>query len=63
MEEVVLKATRREVVGKQVNALRRAGKLPGILYGRGFNPVPVTFDLRETSRILAHLPSSTLVTI
>ena len=63
MEKVVLKATRRDVIGKQVNALRRAGKLPGVLYGRGVSPVPVTFDLRETSRTLQHLPSSALVTI
>ncbi len=63
MEEVVLKATRRSVIGKQVNALRRAGKLPGVLYGRGFQPLPVSFEFRETSRILAHLPSSALVTI
>ncbi len=63
MEEVVIKATRRDVVGKQVNALRRAGKLPGVLYGRGITPVPVSFDLRETTRTLMRLPSSALVTI
>jgi large subunit ribosomal protein L25 len=34
MEKVVLKATKREVVGKQVGALRRSGKLPAVIYGR-----------------------------
>jgi large subunit ribosomal protein L25 len=63
MEQVVLKATRRDVIGKQVNALRRAGKLPGVLYGRRFDPIPVTFELRQTSRALQHLPTSALITI
>jgi ribosomal protein L25 (general stress protein Ctc) len=31
MEKVVLHATRRSVKGKQVNALRRSGKLPGVM--------------------------------
>jgi large subunit ribosomal protein L25 len=63
MEQVVLKATRREVLGKQVKALRREGKLPAVIYGRGVDSVPVTLDLREATRLLAHLPSSALVTI
>ena len=34
MEKVVLQATKRDVVGKQVKALRREGKLPAVIYGR-----------------------------
>ncbi len=34
MEKVVFKATKRDVVGKQVKALRRAGKLPAVIYGQ-----------------------------
>jgi large subunit ribosomal protein L25 len=63
MDQVVLKATKRTVIGKQVRALRREGKLPAVIYGRGVDPVPVTLDLREASRGLAHLPSSALVMI
>jgi large subunit ribosomal protein L25 len=63
MEEVVLKAVKREVIGKQVRALRREGKLPAVIYGRGVPPVPVTLDLREATRALDYLPSSALVTI
>ncbi len=63
MEEVLLKATRRNVIGKQVKALRRAGQLPGVLYGRGIEPLPVVFDLREANRVLSHVASSTLVSI
>jgi large subunit ribosomal protein L25 len=63
MEEVVLKAQKREVIGKQVKALRRAGKLPAILYGRSFSPIAVAFDFKETSRILPYVTSSQLVLI
>jgi large subunit ribosomal protein L25 len=63
MEEVVLKAQKRDVIGKQVKALRRAGKLPAILYGRSLSPIAVTFDFKETSRILPYVTSSQLVII
>ncbi len=63
MEKVVIEANRRDVIGKKVGALRRAGKLPGILYGRQFNPTPILMDLRETGRILASISQSQLVTI
>jgi len=33
MEKVVLKAEKRTVTGKQVRQLRRAGLLPGVIYG------------------------------
>jgi large subunit ribosomal protein L25 len=63
MEEVVLKAQKRDVIGKQVKALRRAGRLPAILYGRSISPIAVTFDYKETSRILPYVTSSQLVII
>ncbi len=63
MEETVLVAKRREVIGKQVKALRRAGRLPAVLYGRTFEPQSVTLDMREASRILPTITSSHLVTI
>ena len=58
MEEIVLKAERRNVIGKQVKALRRQSRLPAVLYGRSFQPIPVTLDLRETSRIMPTITSS-----
>ncbi len=63
MENVIIKATSRTVIGKQVRALRRAGQLPGVLYGRHIEPAPISMDAREASRILSHLTSSSLVTI
>jgi large subunit ribosomal protein L25 len=63
MEELVLKAQSREVVGKQVKVLRREGRLPCIIYGRGFNPVLITLNMREASRILPTITSSQLLVV
>ncbi len=63
MEKIVIEATRREVTGKKVRFLRRDGKLPAILFGYGVESTPITLDLRETSRTLARVGSSTLVAL
>lgn len=63
MEKVVLQATKRDVVGKQVKALRREGKLPAVIYGRHTDPINVNLDARTAGIVLAKATSSSLVTI
>jgi large subunit ribosomal protein L25 len=63
MEEILLEVESRDVTGKQVKALRRLGKLPGILYGRSIQPTPILMDLRDASRALVQLAPSALVTV
>jgi len=63
MEKVVLKAERRDVVGKQVKAMRRAGKLPAVIYGRHTEPINVVLDAHSASLLLGKVTSSSLVTI
>jgi large subunit ribosomal protein L25 len=63
MEKVILKATKRDVTGKQVNALRRAGKLPAVLYGRRTEPISITLDMHAASLALAKVGSSSLITV
>jgi large subunit ribosomal protein L25 len=63
MEELVLKAERRTVTGKQVKALRRAGLLPAVIYGYNIAPVAISLDARETGRQLAGVSSSHLIII
>ena len=64
MEKVVLKASKRDVIGKQVKALRRAGQLPAVLYGRHMDqPIAVALEQREAALALSHVSSSSLVTI
>jgi len=63
MDRVVLKATKRDISGKQVKALRRAGLLPAVVYGRHVEPLSITLDAHTASLALAKLTSSSLVTI
>ncbi len=63
MEKVVLKATKRDVIGKQVKALRREGKLPAVIYGRHTDPINVNLDAHTAAVALAKVTSSSLVTI
>lgn len=62
-EEVVMKASLRQVKGKQVKALRRAGQLPAVIYGHGFEPIAITLDMHSTSRVLPTITSSHLVVV
>ena len=63
MEKVVLNATKRDVIGKQVKALRREGKLPAVIYGRHTEPIIINLDAHSASLALGKLTSSSLVTI
>jgi large subunit ribosomal protein L25 len=63
MEKVVLKATKRDVIGKQVRAMRRAGQLPAVIYGRHSEPIIITLDAHTAALTLGKLTSSSLVTI
>lgn len=63
MEKVVLKATKRDVVGKQVKAMRREGRLPAVIYGKHTEPINISLDAHSASLALAKLTSSSIVTI
>ena len=63
MEKVVIQAEKRDVIGKQVKALRRAGKLPGVIYGRHTDPINISLDFHSATLALGRLTSSSLVTI
>ncbi len=62
-KKFVLKAARREVIGKKVKALRSEGKLPAIIYGGEIEPTPITVDTKETRQLLAEIGANTLVTV
>lgn len=63
MEEIVFQASHRDVIGKQVKALRREGKLPAVLYGHRIEPMPVSLDARDAGRVLPTVTSSLLVVV
>lgn len=63
MSKIVLNAVPRTIIGKQVNQLRREGKLPAIIYGHKVDPKPITLDLREATKVLSTTTSSSLITV
>ena len=63
MEKIVLKATKRNVTGKQVKALRRAGQLPAVIYGRHVEPIAISLEAHSAGMVFSKLTSSTLVTV
>ena len=62
MEEIVLQAKKRNVIGKQVKALRRQGGLPAILYG-SIDPLAISLDAHNAERVLQSVTSSNLITV
>ncbi len=53
MTDYVLEAELREDLGKaHTRRLRRAGKLPGIIYGGDKPDLPITLDYNETTKIM-----------
>lgn len=63
MEKYVLEAKKREVIGKQVKALRREGLLPAVIYGSDIEPMPLTLNTNEVRQILGVVGANTLITI
>src|SRR5690606_11293805 len=63
MDKIILNAEPRTITGRKVNQIRRAGKLPAVVYGSKIDPKTITLDLRDATKILANVSSSSLVTI
>jgi len=63
MEKPKLVATKRAVTGKQVGQLRRAGKLPAVMYGKGVEPIALEMDAREASRVIRRVHGAQLLEV
>jgi large subunit ribosomal protein L25 len=63
MSSIKLEAKRREVLGKQVRALRRQGMIPAVIYGAGLEPLPIELEAVEASKTLGRATSATLVEV
>lgn len=62
MEEILLSAQPRRVIGKQVNVLRRAGKIPVILYGKHLEqPLPLQVEEKILQKVVAHAGRNRLI--
>jgi large subunit ribosomal protein L25 len=56
-----LAATRREITGKKVAAIRRDGRLPGVVFGRGLSSESVSVDAHEFEQLRRHAGANTLI--
>ncbi|HEX8941111.1 MAG TPA: 50S ribosomal protein L25 [Candidatus Limnocylindrales bacterium] len=56
-----LAATGRDVTGKQVASLRRAGRLPAVVFGHGSPSVNVSVDAHEFDQLRKHIGPTTLI--
>lgn len=56
-----LAAEHREITGKAVSRLRKAGKLPAVVYGPGIESSNVTVDTHEFELLRRHTGPNTLV--
>jgi large subunit ribosomal protein L25 len=63
MSSIKLEAKRREVLGKQVRALRRQGMIPAVIYGAGLEPLSIELEAVEASKTLGRATSATLVEV
>lgn len=61
--QVGLTAEKRTVIGKQVKQLRRQGWVPGVMYGHGFDPVPLRFEKKSLRHVLSKVGGSQLISI
>ncbi len=60
---IQIKAELRDLTGKKVKQLRNEGKMPGIIYGKKIEPMNIVMDLKEVTKQLRSVSSSTIVDI
>lgn len=63
MDEIQLEAKKRDVLGKQVKALRREGLIPAVVYGGGGDPIAIQLDAKEATKIITQTSASTLISL
>ena len=62
-EETIIKAEKRTLKGKQVSQLRRAGILPGVIYGHKIESQAIQMDRHTVSQQMSRITPTTLVTV
>ena len=57
----VLTATRRTEIGKQVAHLRKAGRIPAVVFGHGLESISVSLDAHEFDHVRRTTHSNTII--
>jgi large subunit ribosomal protein L25 len=61
--DMELKATKRAILGKGVQELRKEGMMPGIVYGPKQEATPITMPLRDFTKTLEKAGESTVIAL
>lgn len=61
METLILNATIRKNIGKNLGALRKSGKIPGIFYGFNAENAPIEIDYNEFNKIYGAAGQNTII--
>lgn len=62
-QQINLKATPRDLLGKKVKILREKDQIPAILYGQNFKPLPLTLERSEFIKIARQAGEATLINL
>jgi large subunit ribosomal protein L25 len=63
MEKIEIEVSKRDIVGKKVKHLRREGKTPASLYGRGIDSVAIQLDTKQLKQVLVKAGGTDLVSL
>ncbi|MBN1635976.1 MAG: 50S ribosomal protein L25 [Deltaproteobacteria bacterium] len=63
MKKETLNISKREVLHKKVSKLRRDGIIPAVVYGKGFDSIPVQIDAREFESVYKHLHTTSIINL
>ena len=63
MEQIELKVSRREALGKKVRFLRREGIVPANLYGHGIASIPLQVNAKQLKQVLSRAGKTDLITL
>lgn len=63
MEQIELRVTSREVIGKNVRFLRRQGIVPLHLYGHGIESMPLQCDIAELRQVMSQAGKTRLINL
>jgi len=61
MERITIQAQPRHITGRKVKSLRRQGLVPAVIYGHGFNSLPIQVPLKEFERVYTEAGETTIV--
>ncbi len=61
MDKITLRAEPRNITGRKVKSLRREGFVPAVIYGHGFESLPIQVPVKDFEKVYAEAGESSVV--